>query len=353
MAATTALLEVLMQVLPVSTSTRSGYYIDDVIITYPPHIEITFATGWNLENAHTSRTNNYGFLTSQNFHPDQDAIAVVGDSYVEASMLPESKRLGSQLQSLLTPRRVYAMGGPGSSLLDYAERVRFAHDQLHVKDFVLIVEPGDIKQSLCGSGNNHGPCLDPATLHPAIVRQAPPTVIKKLVRHSAFAQYLVSQLKIDAGALLAVLTAEARPTERADSVSMSSEPKGYVPEPVASAVENAFFERVRPYHDGRFVLVLDSDRTALPVSGAPVNTTRDHFIDAARANGFIVVDPTPAFTAFRQNTGLILEVSPRDGHWNEAAVSLIAQAVADVFRSEKSAGALGADPASAVVSPMP
>ena len=117
-------------------------------------------------------------------------------------MLPASERLDAQLEARLATRRVYALGGPGSSLLDYAERVRFAADRFAIKDFVVVIEQGDIKQTLCGSGNVHGPCLDPDDLRPRIERLPEADAGKRLLRHSAFAQYLVSQLQVNPGRLL-------------------------------------------------------------------------------------------------------------------------------------------------------
>jgi len=61
---------------------------------------------------------------------------------------------GAQLERELSGRPVYTMGSPGSSLLDYAERMRFAHDRFGIVDFVLLVERGDVRQALCGS-NKH------------------------------------------------------------------------------------------------------------------------------------------------------------------------------------------------------
>lgn len=51
------------------------------------------------------------------------------------------------------------MGGPGSSFLDYAVRLRWAYEEFGVRDFVLFMEQGDLRQALCGSGNVHAACL--------------------------------------------------------------------------------------------------------------------------------------------------------------------------------------------------
>ncbi|HEY8908237.1 MAG TPA: hypothetical protein VIM63_19650, partial [Rhodoferax sp.] len=195
-------LELLCRVLPVSTSTETGYYTDPVILTYPARHRWIAATGWDLRNAQTLVANNLGYAAHRDFVRDEHAVALIGDSFVEASMLPGADRPGEQLERLLRSRPVYAMGVPGTCLLDYAERIRYAHEQLGVRDFVIVMERGDVKQSLCGSGNNNGPCLDPKTLAPRIETLPPPGTVKRLLRHSALAQYLVSQIRLTPQALL-------------------------------------------------------------------------------------------------------------------------------------------------------
>ena len=167
--------EALFRLLPVSSAIRSGYYIDPQIPTYPPHHHWHVATGWDLRNPQRLSSNGHGFVSTREFTPDPLAIGLVGDSYVEASMLASGDRPGAQLEQAQSGRRpVYAMGSPGSSLLDYAERIRFASQHFGVRDFVVWVEVGDLRQSLCGSGNANAACVDLVTLEPRATRRPNP-----------------------------------------------------------------------------------------------------------------------------------------------------------------------------------
>jgi hypothetical protein len=323
--------ELLFKILPVSTSTEVGYHLDELILTYPSYHRFVSATGWNLENVQRHRSNNFGYLTSVDFAPNPTAVALIGDSFVEASMLPEQQRLASQLSSALDHRPVYALGGPGSSLLDYAERIRFAHQNFGIREFVVVLEQGDIKQSLCGSGNNHGPCLAPGTLVPTTTPREFPTT-KRILRHSAFAQYLFSQLKLTPGRLIPTLVESSKPALPIDNAPPSpAASPGQVSAQISSAVHRAFFERIEPYPIKRLVFVLDCDRQALNRGGAPVSATRERFISEAQTRGGQIVDLTEPFKNHLTTTGLKLEVSPHDGHWNAAAIRLVAQATAAQF----------------------
>jgi hypothetical protein len=331
-------LEIAFRILPVSTSTQIGYYIDPVILTYPPHHEFTTATGWDLRNAQRHRSNNYGFLTSRDFVRDPGAIALIGDSYVEASMLPEADRLGGKLQQLLPARSIYVLGGPGSNLLDYAERVRFAAARFQVSDFVILVERGDVRQVLCGSGNIHGPCLDPTTLSPKIEKLPSPGPAKNVIRHSALAQYVFAQLKVDPAALLtqvkeALTRAATRPAEaRAQALFVGP---ADVPLATVDLIVDTFFQNIRRYGVARVVLIFDCKRDALSSGKSASDPVRDRFMQRAAEYGATVIDTESHFRRFVEKAGLSLAVAPTDAHWNREANRLAAEQVAAIFNSGK------------------
>ena len=83
-------LEGLMRLLPVTSVTDSGYYLDPGVATYQPHRRLWTSTGWAFRNARRHRTNNLGFIAARDFVPRPEAVGLIGDSYVESSMLATS-----------------------------------------------------------------------------------------------------------------------------------------------------------------------------------------------------------------------------------------------------------------------
>ncbi|MEI7967534.1 MAG: hypothetical protein WCJ69_00990 [Betaproteobacteria bacterium] len=324
-------LELLFQVLPVSTSTDTGYHIDSRIVTYRPHHEFRLSTGWNLERPMHLRANNFGFLSQRDFVPNPKAIALVGDSFVNASMLEPGDRIGDQLQRALGARPVYAMGGPGSSLLDYAERIRLASEKLEVRDFVVVLEMGDIRQVYCGSGNVHGPCLDRQSGAPRVETQPAPSTLKLLLRHSAFLQYILGHLRFDPMSRLRKALAFGEPP-------VARGPQGYFAGMTREDVDRIlaiFFERTAPFRKGRLLMVVDSDRLAINRGETATDPMRAHLISRARTLGAEVIDTDPIFRQHVERTGLHLEVSPHDSHWNGLATQLVASAVAGTLTSRR------------------
>lgn len=330
-------LELLFWVLPVSTATETGYYTDPMILTYPPHHRWTVSTGWDLRNAQRIEANKQGYVANRDFERNPRAVALIGDSFIEASMLAANDRPGAQLERALGSRPVYAMGVPGTALLDYAERIRFAHEQFGVRDFVVLMERGDVKQSLCGSGNINGPCLDPKTLKPGIETQPPAGTAKRIFRHSALAQYLFSQLLFSPQKLWQQALASSHPvaSDRKDSPTSglqgdaNSATKSVMP--AVDAVASEFFARVKPYVSGQLVIVIDSDRKALNSGKIAPDPARDRFIELARSTGVEVVDTEPLFRVQLAQTPLKLDVGPYDGHLNVLGVRIAMQSAAAIL----------------------
>jgi hypothetical protein len=338
--------EVVLRMLPVGTSTASGYYIDPLILTYPPGHQWRTATGWDLRNSQRMQSNNIGFASDIDFVPDSQAVALIGDSYVEASMLDGSTRPGPQLAlALAGSRAVYAMGAPGSALLDYAERVRLAYQRFGVRDFVILMEAGDLRQAICGSGNVHGPCLDAETLAPRIQKVPSASWSKSLLRHFALAHYLNGQLKLDLPSLLQRALTMAPPltseygqgTASAVPVRAEDAKREFKREAMVSAVADAFFARVEPYISGHLVIVVDGRRTLEGLADAaaaqtPLMLERAQFMLIAQSRGAIVIDSEPLYLAHLQQSELSLSVGPYDAHLNPIGVRLLMRAVAEQLR---------------------
>lgn len=342
--ATLVALEIVLRLLPTSTATLTGYYIHPMLLTYPPGHHWKVATGWDLRNAQHLRANNFGYASEREFVPDSAAVALVGDSFVEASMLDPHDRPAEQLaDALQRTRPVYGMGMPGSSLLDYAERICFAADRLDVRDFVVLLESSDVRQSLCGSGNVHGPCLDRETRRPQVELQADASTLKRFARHSALAQYAFGQLKVDPYRLL----------ERAFARSVPAEPGAEVPPPLAEpaqgpalptpaqvrqveALANAFFARAMPCVRGRLVLLMDGrrERDEPPSERQLVREIRAErklFMENVRARSLpnvSMLDADGIYHAYTSRSPLALVVGPYDAHLNRVGIGLLMRAAA-------------------------
>jgi hypothetical protein len=327
----------LFRLLPVSSATLSGYHFDKDILTYPAHHEWRVSTGWDLKNPQHVRSNNLGFVAERDFDRDPRAFVLIGDSYVEASMLAPSDRPGAQLQAALGERRaIYAMGTPGTALLDYAQRIRFASEALGVRDFAVWIEAGDARQSLCGSGNVVSRCLDRETLMPRVQRRPEASRWHRLARHSAIAQYVFAQLKVDAKRLVEATFTRITPESTAKSTAVGSRRSdtGTMALPNRSqravdAVVDQFLRDTEPYRKGRLLIVADGRRGLLGTTNPdPLQLERQYLLTRLREAGLEVLDLEPMYARHATDSRLSLEVGPYDRHLNALGVRLVTDEIA-------------------------
>lgn len=325
--------ELILRLLPVSTSTSTGYYIDPLIRTYPPHRTFTVSTGWDLRNARHHVANNYGFLDTEDFSRGTDAVAVIGDSHVEANMLKAEDTLATQLKRRLAGRETHAMGAPGTSLLDYAERIRFATTVLGVRDVVLFLERGDVVQAICGSGNIAARCISRESLKPVTVLLPAQGHLKRILSRSAFLQYLYSQLKFDPGAVKSSIRTYfgaqgARLFPRKDERKVTAPPQDPPQEQVAAVVER-FMDAVRKYKPRTLIVLYYGGSGARP--NAPMDTLRD----AVVAENAAFVDLSGMLADAEKSAGLSVHVSPSDPHLNRIGLGLAADVAADLLERQQ------------------
>lgn len=332
MLALLATLELSLQALPVSNATMKDYYLDPMILSYPAGHRWTTSIGWDLRHPQQHRANNAGFLALHDFKPDPRAVALIGDSLVEASGLPREDRPDAQLERALGGPAVYGLGAPGSSLLDHVERLRWAHDHYGIRRFVILLENGDVAQSLCGSGNVQGPCLDPQDLTPRTQTQATAGLLKRVLRHSALLNYVLGQLKLSGPRLWQQAVRQARPDMKPPAAHAA--PKAEAPwSAQEQAVTEAFLQRIKPYlSDSRVLLAIESRHDLLPVGGAAHIRRLEHFSAQLQAAGVEVLDLAPAFEAAWRQSGLPLEIGPYDHHLNALGTRTLGEAVAAQLR---------------------
>ncbi|MDP3168466.1 MAG: hypothetical protein Q8N06_23805 [Hydrogenophaga sp.] len=328
--------ELVLRVLPVSTATNTGYHLTPNILNYPPGHKWTMSTGWDLRNVQHLRSNNMGFAAEHDFVAGSDAVGLIGDSYVEASMLLPADRPAAQLERALGGRPVYAMGGPGSSLLDYAERIEWAHQVLGLKTFVVLMEQRDASQALCDSSNVHARCLLPESLEPAIHRQPPSSLLKQVLRESALAQYLNSQLKFSASRLSSPDfwrsgTPPEATTPNVEPISTAPAPLAEKQQKIVDAAVEAFFKQFEALQGVRVVFVIDMNRHNLE-TGVNQPDESYHLAQRLRERGQIVVQGEPLYREHQRRSSLRLDVGPNDQHLNSIGVALLMEAAAKALK---------------------
>jgi len=311
------------------------------IIHFRPNRTFTWSRFADFSMRNRVHTNNLGFINDQDYSPDAalPLVAVIGDSYVEAAMVPWGETLQGRLaKALLGERRVYSFGVSGAPLSQYLAFADYARRTFHPAKMVIVVVTNDFDESLLRYKRDPGFHYFDQKDGELILRRVDyaPSPLLGLLRHSRLCMYLLTNVQLQ-GRIRQLLASS--PTEAAvgqTSASVSEERLTLSREAV-----DAFF-RLLPEASGLpandVVLVVDAIRPHLytaegraEAKGSYADLMRTYFLLQARQQGYRAVDMTGPFLRDYAARGQRFEF-PRDAHWNGHGHAVAAESVLPLLR---------------------
>ena len=103
-----AVLEIALRFLPVYSGTRAlPVSATAPVFRFTPSRTITYSSGWNFRNANTVSANNAGFMSLLDYRREESrpVLALIGDSYIEGLVVPQTETLGRRLHAMLARGR--------------------------------------------------------------------------------------------------------------------------------------------------------------------------------------------------------------------------------------------------------
>jgi hypothetical protein len=337
--ATLLALEGLIRVTPVIAGTYAADPREDwPVHTMIPNTSYTFSTGWNLQNVHRGRINNYGYASPHDYRKGHADIAVFGDSYVEAMMNDYGDTLAGALNDYLgTRREVLSFGMSGAEMPDYLGMAPLVREEFSPEWAVFLITAGDFTNGFSAAPGYFewdAARSPPVRLVPEIHRSA----FSKFSRTVGLVRYLRGNLLFRPNELIKL-------RRGADHAAGASTCAAEVLSKQDEELLQAFareLPRALQLPPARIVLVFDADRRRIyagfqPGSHAPclnrAMLANQRLAELARAGGLRVIDTEPVFRRhFEAGLGP-LDRSPLDAHWNPAAHRLIAREVARVIET--------------------
>ena len=350
-------LEIVLKMLPVSEGFRALAVNDaNPIYRYAPNRTAIWSKGWNFSITNRVRTNNVGFISdldydSQNTTP---LMAIVGDSYIEAAMVPSDETAAARLGRAVGEKgRVYSFGASGAALSQYLAYAKYVKDVFRPDGLVVTVVGNDFDESLLRykrapgfhyfsqDGNGELQLI-------RIDREIPPW--RDIVAASSLGMYVAANLEIS-GVLERSRERVKRwfsadPAERTYTGNTldNSDPMRIADSKTAV---DAFLKQL-PGMAGlpasKILLAIDAARPELYESVRRDAAKRSYFglmrtylMDRAVEKGFEVVDMDREFLEDYSRTGRHFE-HPDDYHWNSVGHEVLARAVrksavyASIFR---------------------
>lgn len=332
--------EVALRFLPVNEGMRTqAVTAEQPVFRFEPNRDAIFAKGSGFDIVNRVRTNNAGFVSNLDYDAAATAplLAVIGDSFVEALMVPWPETIAARLGKTVDGRgRVYSFAASGAGLPQYLAWARFARDTYRPQAMTIVIIPNDFSESLYD--REHSPGFHSFVRRPdgsAEMRltEYRPSRLRSILRHSALAMYLFSQAKVQ-GLLGGGLTLGKDDHRFVGNVEAVSDDAFLAQS--KWAVDR--FLDMLPEYSGlpreRIQLVVEGIRPQL-YEPAELETAhasywgrmRAYVLEQAAARGHEVIDMNPPFIAAYQRDGKRFEF-PTDGHWNGEGHRVAAEAVA-------------------------
>ncbi|MGE4554062.1 MAG: hypothetical protein AB7D57_13200 [Desulfovibrionaceae bacterium] len=342
LAAVLLLLELGLRLLPVN----EGLHTQPVDAAHPmlhfePDRTLTWSRFPDFAMRNTVHVNNAGFVSDQDYDPadPRPLVAVVGDSYVEAAMVPWAETGHGRLARLLAPgTRVYAFGASGAPLSQYLACADWVRRTYAPARLVVVVVGNDFDESLFRPGAMPGFHYfreGPAGLE-LVRKDYAPSLWTRLARRSRLALYLA--VNVQAGSALRGLLHGQDAGDPAAFVGQTAAAADAARLAASRRVVDAFLERLAQaagLPPGDVLLVVDGMRPNLydpaglaKAKGSYFDEMRTYLMTRARTMGYRVADMQPVFRAHWLAHGQRFEF-PRDGHWNALGHERFARAVLD------------------------
>jgi hypothetical protein len=326
--------EIVLRFLPVPTGLASlPVNAADPVLRFTPNRPFVNSLGWNFHTVVRGRVNNAGYVNDQDYRREgPPLIAVIGDSFIEAQMVPYAQSVQGRLAAALGDTfRVYSFAASGSPLSQYLIYAGVAVRDYGARAVVINVVGNDFDESL--SAYKAGPGLwlyapDQAGVLRLRLTGHEPGGLVSIARHSALLRYLLINLRVlhTIRHLRLIGAANAAPNF-AGNTDASTDPKR-----VKDSYDalDAFFRDV-PERVGlppeRVLFTLDGFRYASDVQpGSYFDLMRRAFMEKAAAHGYEVIDLDTLFIPRHARTGERFDYFD-DNHWNGVGHGVAAEAV--------------------------
>jgi hypothetical protein len=332
------ILELIFQMLPVTTGFAYQRTIESEPALRATVPFVKHSLDWKFHQATTRKINEYGFPDDHHYLPNQQPIAVIGDSYIQSLMLPYADTLQGQLGALQDKSQppIYSFGVPGYSLSGYIGTAESATKKFQPQMFVFLLTKADITDSLLATKNVGSYFINS---HKSGLEFEPYTGASRadsFMLKSALMRYLNYHLQLNPLTAFLTLTganAKASAGDRHLPVGTT--------EPNLTQLSNQLLDRLEQKTTARAnntIFIIDCDREKIYQGQQQSQTSPDNqlalFAQIAQDRGYKTIDTLPIFTQKYEQTHRRIDFTPIDPHWNRDANQLVAEVVYPVIKTK-------------------
>jgi len=311
---------------------------DSPVLHFSPNRDFVFSRDWDFQMTNRGHVNNDGWVNNQDYRVSeyQPVVAVIGDSQVEAQMVPYAQTVHGLLTTLFEGNlRIYSFGASGAALSQYLVWARYAVSKFKARALVINVVRDDFDDSRIEYKSAPGfwyyaPGPD-GELHLQLV-EFHPGAMTALVRHSALLRYFALNLRTlyNFAAIMKWLHGEDSEGSHAESIlaDPSSPRVG-----ASKAAVDAFLRDLDQIGLPAQCIAFTVDGSRYPGqkerdAGTFFDILRQYFLQRASARGYEAIDLDPLFLARYQEKAERFDFFPIDSsHLNANGHRVLADAL--------------------------
>jgi hypothetical protein len=334
--------ELLLRLLPVNEGLRAlPVNAQQPVFRFQPNRTSTWSEGWNFEIVNRVHVNYDGFVNDRDYDAvgTSPLLVVVGDSYIEAGIVPFVQTVHGRLATTVQGRgRVYSFGASGAGLPQYLVWLAHARDRYSPNAAMVSIVANDFSESLYHRGRSpgfHHFSRQPDGSAELVRVDYEPSFLRRALRRSALVMYLVTNVKVQQVLHLTQMIQNLGKKDQrwAANVPYTSTAEEYADYQWAT---DRFLERL-PTAAGlppeKIILTLDAVRPEIydpaqdeAAAQGTWGQMRAYVRERATAMGFVVLDLGTVFRASFERDGRRFEY-PSDNHWNGHGHEVVAMAV--------------------------
>ena len=317
-------LEIMLRFLPVNEGLRFVALNDkQPVMHFEPNRTSTWSRGWNFSLVNKVHSNNYGFLNDRDYDSTgrSSLLAVIGDSFVEAAMVPYPKTLQGRLAKFVNGfGRVYSFGISGAGLSDYLILAEYGNKTFKPGAIVFIIVSNDFKESIQEVKGHYYFFVDPDTKE-LILKRVDYEIgfFRRIFRNSSLFMYLVTNVIFRHNYDSSIETIK---DEKVVSDYKMAVDTFFDKLPKESGLDSS---KILFVIDGIREIIYNPEKSS-EAQGCLFDIMRKYFINKATMLGYEIIDLQNIFQEHYKVHKQRFEY-PTDDHWNEIGHEIVADAI--------------------------
>ncbi len=333
-------LELLLNFFPVNEGLRTQpVNSEQPIYRFEANREAVYSKHWNFDIRNKVKINNYGFVNNQDYKQASNLplLSVIGDSYVEALMVPFDKTLAGLLSTNSKNNRVYSFAASGAGLSQHLIWAEYAKKKFNSNFFIFVIISNDFFESISkyeASPGFHRFVLKENNEWELSLTNYTPSILRKIFRNSKLAMYLITNLKVQS--LLNLQLNLGKGDSRVKYVSNFDADVSEAFWKEAKLVTDIYINNAEKFSGVKkenILFVIDGIRPQLynmknnlDISESFWYKIRNYFIMQASLKGFEVIDMQKEFIKdYMQNNKKFEFIT--DSHWNSVGHAAVTKSI--------------------------